>query len=578
MTNKKEGLSAFWHSTSHIMADAVKRLWPNVKLAIGPAIEEGFYYDFDKKEPFTPEDLEKIEKEMQKIVKENSEFKQIFLERKEAEKLLKNEPYKLELLKEIPDKKVSFYQHGKFTDLCSGPLVKSTGQINALKLLRIAGAYWKGDSSRIMLQRIYGISFSSKQELDEFLKQREEAEKRDHSRLGRELELFGVFPDVGSGLVHWLPKGAAIRQVIEDFWKTEHRKAGYQYVYTPHIGKIGLWKTSGHWQFYKDYLYPPMKLDEEDFLVKPMNCPFHVQIYKMKQRSYKELPIKFCELGTVYRRELSGTLHGLTRVRGFTQDDAHIFCTPKQLGSEINNVLDFSLYMLKSFGFKEYNIELAVRDPKNKEKYLGSDEIWKIAEQALESALKKHKLDYKRAEGEAVFYGPKIDIKLVDSIGRAWQCSTIQVDFNFPEKFDLTYIGEDNQKHRVVMVHRALLGSLERFFGILIENYAGNFPAWLAPVQVKILTITDNNTNYSRKIENQLKDTGLRVETDYEATTVQLKIRNAQLEKVPYMIVIGDKEEKSGTLAVRTRDGKVKYGVKPEDFLKEICREIELKK
>ncbi|MEM2956469.1 MAG: threonine--tRNA ligase [Candidatus Pacearchaeota archaeon] len=577
MTKEKERMEAFWHSTSHVMADAVKRLRPNAKLAIGPAIDEGFYYDFDT-EPFTPKDLEKIEAEMYKIIKQNLEFKHIFLKRKEAEKLLKDQPYKLELLSEIKGNKISFYKHGEFIDLCSGPLIKNTGEIKAVKLLSTAGAYWRGDSSKPMLQRIYGISFASESEMKDFLKRREEAAKRDHVKLGKELDLFAIYPEIGSGLPIWTPKGAIIRQVIEDFWKAEHRKKGYFYVYTPHIGKISLWKTSGHLQFYKDYLYPPMQLDNEEFMMKPMNCPFHIYIYKSKQRSYKELPIKYCELGTVYRKELSGTLHGLGRVRGFTQDDAHIICTPEQAEEEIEKLLDIVFFFLKTFGFNNFKADLSVRDPKNKSKYLGTDKMWALAEKSLEKALKKKKINYKVAEGEAVFYGPKIDIKLFDSLGREWQCSTIQFDFNLPEKFNIEYIGEDNQKHRAIMIHRAMLGSLERFFSILIEHYAGAFPTWLSPIQVKIMTLTDKNIKYAQKIENMLKELDIRVETDYSSTTIQSKIRDSQMEKIPYMIVIGKKEEENNTIAVRTRDGKVKYGIKIDDFIKDLQKEIQEKK
>lgn len=581
---KKEGkksneanFEAFWHSTSHVLADAVKKLRPNAKLAIGPSIEQGFYYDFDT-EPFTQEDIENIEQEMSKIIKQDLEFRRIFLKRKEAEKLLASEPYKLELLKEIKGDKISFYQHGSFIDLCAGLHIKRTSQIKAFKLLNTAGAYWRGDASKPMLQRIYGISFPSSEQLKEFLIKKEEAEKRDHVKLGKELNLFAIYPAIGSGLPIWTPKGAMIRSIIEEFWIKEHRKKGYQQVYTPHIGKLTLWKTSGHWEFYKDYLYPPMKLENEDFLIKPMNCPFHVHIYKSEQRSYKELPIKYCELGTVYRKELSGALHGLTRVRGFTQDDAHVICTPEQLEEEIEKLIDIVFFFLKIFGFKDFKADLSVRDPKNKAKYLGPDKMWNLAEKTLEKALKSKKLKYRRAEGEAVFYGPKIDIKLFDSLGREHQCSTIQIDFNLPEKFNLEYVGEDNSKHRAVMIHRAMLGSLERFFGILIEHYAGAFPLWLSPIQVKLLTLTDDNIKYAKKIEQQLKEAEIRVETDFSPATIQSKIRNAQLEKVPFTIVIGEKEEKAGTLAIRTRDNKVKYGIKTEDFLKQIKKEIGEKK
>jgi threonyl-tRNA synthetase len=569
---------AFWHSTSHILADAVKRLWPDVKLGIGPAIEEGFYYDFDKRDPFTEKDLAKIEKEMQKIIKANLKFEQIFLPRKEAEKFLAKEPYKLDLLKEIPDKQISFYKHGKFQDLCKGPLIKSTGQIGAFKLLNTAAAYWRGDPKKPVLQRIYGISFPTQKELDAFLKKREEAEARDHVKIGRQLDLFNVYSEtVGPGLPIWHPKGAIIRNIIQDFWRAEHAKRGYQYVFTPHLGNVQLWKTSGHWVFYKDNMYPPMKVDNIDYLLKPMSCPFHVQIYKFRPRSYKELPIRYCELATVYRPELGGALHGLVRVRSITQDDAHIFCSLDQLETEIKSVLEFGLWMLEQFGFKNYIVELSLRDPKNKTKYLGSDEIWAMAERALTSVLEKRKLKYTPMLGEAAFYGPKIDVHLLDALGRKWQCLTIQVDFNFPEKFDLNYTGQDGKEHRIVLLHRTLLGAIERFTGILIEHYAGAFPVWLAPIQVKLLSFTDRNIPHAKKVEQQLREAGLRVETDYENNTVDYKVRQAEMEKVPYIIVIGDKEEKANTLAVRPRGQKPKFGVKIEDFIKQIKEEIEKK-
>ncbi len=570
---------AFWHATSHVLADAVKRLWPDVKLGIGPAIDEGFYYDFDKKVPFTAEDLVRIEAEMKKIVKDDKLFKDVLMPRKDAEKFLSKEPYKLELLKDITDKEISFRQHGAFIDLCNNTLLKSAGQIKAFKLLNMAAAYWRGDPKKGQMQRIYGISFPEKEMLEEFMKRKEEAEKRDHIKLGKQLDLFGLYPEtVGSGLAHWHPKGAITRNIIENFWKSEHEKKGYKYVYTPHIGNINLWKTSGHWAHYRESMYPPIKIDEIEYLLKPMSCPFHIQIFKSKSRSYRELPLKLCELGTVYRYEASGALHGLVRVRGFTQDDAHIFCTQEQLEGEITNVLDLALFMLPSFGFKEYVIELSVRDPENKEKYLGSEKIWETAEKALTKALEKKKLQFKRAEGEAKFYGPAIDIKLKDAIGRTWQCTTIQVDFNLPEKFDLNYVSEDNKQHRVIMVHHTVLGSMERFMGCLIEHYAGAFPVWLAPAQVKLLTFTDRNQKYAEKIEAELKKAGLRVETDYENNTVEYKVRAAEMEKIPYVLVLGDKEEEKGTVAVRKRGTqKVQFGVKPADFIKQIKEEIEKK-
>ena len=573
----EEDKKAFWHSTSHVLADAVKRLWPDVKLGIGPAIDSGFYYDFDKKEPFTQEDLRKIEAEMKKIIKENLEFKQVLLSRDEAKKLLKNEPYKLDLLKEIPEEKVSFYQHGKFIDLCKGPVIKSTGQIGAVKLLSIASAYWRGDPKQPMLQRIYGISFPTEKELADYLKRREEAEKRDHSKLGPQLELFQIFPEsIGSGLPIFLPKGAILRRIIEDFWKAEHEKRGYQFLYTMHIGRKSLWIRSGHWAMYKDSMYPPVKIDEEEYLLKPMNCPFHIHAFLSKPRSYRELPIKYCELATVYRYEASGALHGLTRVRGFTQDDGHIFCSPDQIKNVLAETIDFNLYMLKAFGFKDEEIKarLSLRDPKS-EKYLGDAKIWEIAESALREILKEKGMKYHEGIGEAAFYGPKIDFLIEDVLGREWQCGTAQLDFNLPEKFNLTYKGADNAEHRIVMIHRAFLGSIERFMGLLIEKYGGAFPVWLAPVQVKILSFTDRNIPYAKKVEQQLREAGIRVESNYDPETVEYKVRQAEVvEKAPYIVVCGDKEEKANTLAVRPRGQKPKFGVKIEDFIEQIKEEI----
>jgi len=586
MSEKAEGKKAFdletlWHSTAHVMADAVKRLWPEIKLAIGPAIKEGFYYDFDKAEPFTAEDLVKIEEEMKKIIKENLKFEKVMLPRKEAEELLKKkgEIYKLEILNELPDKEISFYKHGDFIDMCIGPHVDYTSRIKAVKLLSSASAYWRGDSKNKMLYRIYGISFPTKAELDEYLNRLEEAKKRDHTMLGKQLDLFGFYPDtVGPGLVHWHPKGAMVRILMEDFSRKEHIKAGYQFVVTPHIGYSGLWETSGHLNFYKDSMYAPMEIDEKKYYIKPMNCPFHIQIFKSKPRSYRDLPMKLAEFGTVYRYEISGALHGLIRVRGFTQDDAHIFCTPEQVEQQIEEVLRFVVYILNSFGFKEFKTYLSVRDPENKSKYIGNDEMWELAEKSLSKALDKLNMSYQKDIGGAAFYGPKIDVKILDALGREHQCSTIQFDFNLPEKFDVTYIGEDGNKHRLYMVHRALFGSFERFFGILIEHHAGAFPVWLAPIQVRVLSVADRNINYAKKIKDKLAESDIRVELDESQATVEYKIREAELEKIPYILVIGDKEEEKQSVAVRERgNSKVRFDVKIEDLIKEIKEKVKNK-
>ncbi len=581
------------HSASHVLAAAAKKLFPDAKLGMGPAVADGFYYDFGKKEPFTPEDISKIEKAMQHIVKQNMKFEKIEVDFKEAKKMLAKEPYKLELLEELKSKgeKITFYKSGGFIDLCKGPHVASTGKIGALKLTKMSSAYWKGDEARDSMQRIYGVAFEAKKELDEYLKLIEEAGKRDHRKIGTELDLFSTQDASGAGLVLWHPKGALIRQIIEDFWKAEHRKRGYQYIYTPHIANLNLWKKSGHWEFYRANMYSTIKIDDVEYELKPMSCPLHVLIYKTAKRSYRELPIRWNELGTVYRYERAGVLHGLTRVRGFTQDDAHIFCTPEQLESELVGVIELGKFMLETFGFKEYNAYLSTKP----EKAIGTDEIWTLATAALEHALKKTGVKYTIDPGEGVFYGPKIDIKLKDALGREWQCSTIQVDFNFPEKFDINYVGSDNTEHRVVMVHRALLGSIERFIGVLIEHYAGRFPLWLSPVQVKVVTVNDRNAEFAREIVAKLSSEGLRVELDDASETIAKKVRNAQLERANYIVTIGDKEENTKTLAVRrafagkvqetadagreqategTREGKVEFGVAVDAFVKSLKDEI----
>ena len=574
MTDNK--LEKLRHSTAHIMAQAVKRLYPETLVTIGPAIEDGFYYDFDRDESFKPEDLQKIESLMHEIVKENFPVARSELSKKEALKFFeeKGEKYKQELIDEIEDEKVSIYTQGEFADLCRGPHVGSTGDIKSFKLLSVAGSYWRGDEKNKMLQRIYGTAFYSRKDLSEYLNRLEEAKKRDHRKLGKELDLFHVDEEIGSGLILWHPKGALVRAIIEDFWRKEHYKNGYDILYSPHIARAHLWETSEHLKFYKENMYSPMDIDGTDYIVKPMNCPFHIKIYNNRLRSYRDLPFRWAELGTVYRYEKTGVLHGLLRVRGFTQDDAHIFCRPDQLSEEISRALDFTIFILRSFGFEEYQIYLSTKP----DKFVGSEESWEKATTALKGALDKSGLVYDIDPGEGVFYGPKIDIKIKDSLGRAWQCSTIQVDFNLPEKFKISYIGEDGQPHQPIMIHRALMGSLERFFGCLIEHFAGAFPTWLAPVQVRIITITDDHIKYAEEISEFLKKDGIRVELDSRNEKVGFKIREAQTSKIPYMLVTGDKEINDKTVAVRKRKEKKTEIMNPEYFLSKLNEEIISKK
>jgi threonyl-tRNA synthetase len=567
-----EGRAAYWHSTSHIMARAVQELFSGTKLGIGPAIEEGFYYDFDKKEPLTPEDLEKIEKRMAEIIKEDLPFEREELSKYEASNLFreKGEKYKLELIAEFDSEKVSIYKQGDFVDLCRGPHLFSAGKVKVFKLLQVAGAYWRGNEKNPMLQRIYGISFPSQKELDDFLKRLEEAKRRDHRKLGRELDLYDIYDEAGGGLVFWHPKGALIRRLIEDFWVKEHYKAGYELLNTPHIAKLDLWKKSGHTDFYTEYMYSPMKIEEEEYEIKPMNCPFHILVYKSKLRSYKELPIKWAELGTVYRYERSGVLHGLLRVRGFTQDDAHIFCQLEQLEEEIIKLLDFTLFFLRSFGFQEYEVYLATRPGK----YIGDPATWEKATEALKQALIKHNLPFKVDEGGGAFYGPKIDLKVKDLLGRAWQCTTLQFDFNLPERFDLHFVGKDGSFQRPIMIHRALLGSLERFFGLLIEHYAGAFPIWLSPVQISLLPITEEQHGYAREIKKILEQKGFRVRSDERNEKINFKIRESEVEKIPYMFILGKKEAGKRTVSVR-RHGAGDLGeFSLEDIIARIEQEI----
>ncbi|MBA7699539.1 Threonine--tRNA ligase 2 [subsurface metagenome] len=565
------------------MAAAVKELFPKVKLGIGPAIADGFYYDFEKKEPFTPGDLKRIEKRMREIIKKDLPFQKRMLSGSQAEKLLKKnkERFKLELLKGLKGKKISFYATGDFIlalrrgagfiDLCKGPHIKSTKEIKTFKLTSIAGAYWRGRETNPMLQRIYGTAFFTKKELDEHLENIEEAKKRDHRKLGKSLDLFSIHDEAGAGLVIYHPKGAILRRIIEDFIEEEHKKRGYQSVITPHMYKIDLWKRSGHYDFYRELMYF-FKIEKQEYAIRPMNCPGHVLIYKSKTRSYKDLPVRYFEWGTVYRHERSGVMHGLMRTRGFTQDDGHIFCTPAQLKEEIEKTISFALDILKTFDFG-YKLILSTRP----EKYIGSKKNWEHATRALKETLKESRLNYEVALGEGAFYGPKIDIQISDALGRLWQCSTIQVDFNFPEKFDLTYTGRDGRKHRCVMIHRALLGSIERFLGVLIEHYGGAFPVWLSPVQVKILSIADRHLKYALKVKERLEKENLRVELDSRNEKIGKKIREAQIEKVPYMLIMGDKEVKNNTLSLRLRSEEDLGEIKIDRFIRRISLAIKKK-
>jgi threonyl-tRNA synthetase len=557
------------------MAHAVKELFPDVKLAIGPAIDEGFYYDFDIGRPFTPEDLFSIEKKMSEIIGRNNPFVRRIVKRREAVNLFKEqgELYKVEILEGITDDEVTLYEEGGFTDLCRGPHIDSTGQVTAFKLLSVAGAYWRGDENNKMLQRIYGTAFTDKKDLKKYLDFLEEVKKRDHRKLGKDLDLFSTTDEIGAGLIIWHPNGALIRRTIEDFWLQEHYKGGYKILYSPHIAKLDLWKTSGHLDFYRENMYSPMEIEGTDYEIKPMNCPFHIHVYKHSLRSYKELPIRYAELGTVYRYERSGVLHGLLRVRGFTQDDAHIFCREDQIEDEILNVLDFTIFVLKTFGFSDYDIYLSTRP----EKYVGTLANWERSTDALKKALEAKGLSYDIDPGEGVFYGPKIDIKVKDALNRAWQCSTIQVDFNNPERFDMTYRGGDGKEHRPIMIHRALMGSLERFFGVLIEHYAGAFPVWLAPVQVKILTISERHADYAVSLSETLKAEGIRTELDIENEKIGYKIRNATVMKIPYFFIIGDKEVSEKKVTVRKRTGENAGPFTVDEFIGIIKKKISSK-
>ncbi len=571
-----EGKNVYWHSSAHLMAQAVKQLFPEVKVAIGPAIENGFYYDFDKEVPFTDADLEKIEQRMKELAKQDEKYIRHSISKAEAiqkfEKM--DENYKVELLQDMSaDEEISFYTQGDFVDLCRGPHLPTTSKIKAIKLLKTSGAYWRGDEKNKMLQRIYGITFPSKKMLKKYLHDLEEAKKRDHRKIGKELDIYSISDEIGPGLVLWHPNGALMRSIIEDYWKKRHFKEGYELVATPHIGKAELWKTSGHLGFYDESMYSSIDVDEKKYYLKPMNCPFHIAIYQSQKRSYRELPIKYAEMGTVYRYEKSGALHGLMRVRGFTQDDAHIICTPEQLDEEIEKTLLFSLDMLKAFGFEKFEIFLSTMP----EKAVGERDDWEKASRSLEKALQKNQIDFELDEGGGAFYGPKIDIKIKDALNRSWQCSTIQFDFNLPARFGMEYIGEDNNSHRPFMVHRALLGSVERFFGTLIEYHAGNFPLWLCPVQVKVLPISDQYLDHAKKINASLLANEIRSKVDLKNEKIGYKIREAEMMKIPYMFIVGQKEVEAKTVSVRKHQQGDLGSFGLEEMIARIKKQIENK-
>lgn len=565
-----EGREVYRHSSTHIMAQAVKEVFPTAQLTIGPALDDGFYYDFAFDRPFTPEDLEKIEARAIEIMKRGLTVTRSELSKQDAIKFFqeRGEGYKVELINSFDDASpISLYRQGEFVDLCRGPHLPTTGYVGAFKLLSTGGAYWRGDERNPMLQRVYGTSFPTKKELDAHLAKLEEIKRRDHRKLGKELDLITIQDEIGPGLVLWHPKGSLIRLLIENFWREQHIKDGYDLVYSPHVARLDLWKTSGHVDYYRENMFASMKLEGSEYQLKPMNCPFHIMIYKSHMRSYRDLPIRYGELGTVYRYERTGVLHGLLRVRGFTQDDAHLFCRPDQIEAEVSRVLDFTFFVLGTFGFTEFEVYLSTRP----EKSVGSEENWTIATNALEAALKSRGVAYEVDPGEGVFYGPKIDIKIKDVLGRSWQCSTVQVDFNNPERFKLAYTGEDGKAHQPIMIHRALMGSIERFFGILIEHYAGAFPTWLAPVQAVVLTITDNQQEFAAKIVSTLKSHGFRVEADIRNEKIGFKIREAEKNKIPYMLVVGDKEVQSGMVSVRGRSG-ANHGSLPIEAFLELLR------
>src|SRR5271163_1997007 len=577
-TKSPEALQVYRHSTAHLLAAAVLELFPETKLGIGPPIETGFYYDFARPDAFTPEDLEKIEKKMWEIQARGLPYERKYTEKSEGLKLYLDQPMKCELITERAGDIFSEYTLGPgFIDFCRGPHVPSTSKLKAFKLLSIAGAYWKGDEKNPQLQRIYGASFFTQKELDEFLNRLDEAKRRDHRKLGQELDLFSIQELAGPGLIFFHPKGGTIRRILEDWMRDQYVKRGYSLVYTPHIARSDLWKTSGHYNFYSENMFKRMELDDAEYQLKPMNCPFHILIYRDRLHSYRDLPVRLGELGTVYRYERSGVMHGLLRVRGFTQDDAHIFCTPEQIEDEVVNCLQFAIDTLETFGFKEYEAELSTWDGGVSGKYDGTPDQWELGEKALARASKRLNLKVKFSPDEAAFYGPKIDVKLVDAIGRYWQLSTVQFDFTLPRRFELEYVADDGKKHQPLMVHRALYGSIERFFGILIEHYAGAFPVWLAPVQAIVLPITDRQLEFSRQVRDKLAATGIRVTLDERSEKVNLKIRDAQLQKIPYMLVVGDQEVESGNVSVRNRKHGNQGALSVDDFLANIHKLIDSK-
>ncbi len=568
-----ELLSKIRHSMAHIMAEAVLQMFPSAQIAIGPAIENGFYYDFELPRQLVNDDLAEITERMQAIIAQDLVFERTVVSREEARKLFSDQVYKLELLEGIEEEEeVSLYSVGAFIDLCRGPHVETTRELRnvGFQLMSIAGAYWRGKETNPMLTRIYGTAWENRKELRLYLERLADIEKRDHRRLGKELDLFSLHEEAGPGLVYWHPKGARIRQQIEDFWREEHYKSGYEMIYTPHVGRSSLWEKSGHLGFYEEGMYPPMEMDKSDYYIKPMNCPFHIMIYKNSLHSYRELPFRWAELGTVYRYEKAGALHGLLRVRGFTQDDAHLFVTPEQMNDEILEVLRFSLSMLRAFGFEEINAYLSTKP----EQAVGEDERWDAAIEALRKAIETEGLPYEVDEGGGAFYGPKIDLKIKDAIGREWQLSTVQFDFNMPERFDLTFVDRDGQEKRPYMIHRALLGSLERFFGVLIEHYGGAFPPWLAPVQAKVIPVGENFFPYAKELEARLRKAGLRVEADLSDDRMNAKIRNANTEKIPYMLIVGEREAESDQVSVRYRGGKQANGVATDAFITEVLEKV----
>ena len=572
--NDKEGKEVYWHSTSHLMAHAIQEIYPEAKFGVGPAIDAGFYYDIDINSTLHEDDLKKIEDKMIELSANSSAFERVELSKNEAIKFFqkKGDQYKLELLEGMNEEKevISIYNEGNFTDLCRGPHLPATGKIKYIKLLNISGSYWRGDENNKQLQRIYGISFPKKKMLDEYLYMLEEAKKRDHRKLGKQLDLFSTHEEAGAGLIYWHPKGSRIRSEIEDFWRKAHRENGYELLYSPHMGKRWLWEKSGHLDFYKESMFAAMDVDDQEYYIRPMNCPFHIMIYKNKLHSYRDLPLRWAELGTVYRYEKSGVLHGLFRVRGFTQDDAHIFCTNEQIESEIVEVIRFAIMMWKAFGFENLKFYLSTKP----EKAVGDADLWHKAEDSLRKALVNENLDFEMDEGGGAFYGPKIDIKIKDALNREWQMSTIQFDFNLPERFDMTYIGEDGKQHRPFMIHRALLGSIERFFGVLIEHFAGNFPLWLAPVQVAIIPVSQNFFDYARKIKDELVNSKIRVELDERSEKIGFKIRDWETQKVPYMLILGEKEQSAGNISLRKHKMGDQGALGLSDFIDNITAEI----